>query len=183
MCPRGFRENTLISGYPTSDMSERSDQRERSDTAVDDELLRSLSENSETESPVGLSDDQSPPDSTKSKIRRGARSTLITTLLTGVGLGIPATIGNLFVPLIGGPVGLLAGGALLGGLSKTSYPLTGIIGAVFGALSVLLGNIPVAVAADAGVELALVGAGVGLAIAVLGLYLGRDFKAGLTKEL
>jgi hypothetical protein len=94
------------------------------------------------------------------------------------------------VPLVG-VVGRLLGVALAGFVlaliaSGRRYVEAGLAGAlaaglgfVFGVLDVLL----LPVVADYGVQVAGVGVTAGLVAALLGHYLGRDLRAGLTREL
>lgn len=89
-----------------------------------------------------------------------------------------------FVPVVGGLVGLLAVAFLLGlVVDRRRYAEVGVAGAVSSAAVTFLGNIFLSVVGNVGVPLALVGAGGGLIAALVGYYLGRDLRTGLTREL
>lgn len=99
------------------------------------------------------------------------------------------------IPLIGGTIGS-AGGVFLAAflvglaLSTRRYVETGIAGTAAGAgtavTSVLgVGFLPIGIdyLQQWGLSLLVVGAGVGLVVALLGHYFGRDLRAGLTGEI
>lgn len=100
-----------------------------------------------------------------------------------------ALLGGL-IPFVGG-VGRLLGlfGAafalgLVGG--RRRYVETGVAGAATGAVGAVLsavGTLFLPVVAEYGVGIVGLGAGAGLAVSLLGHYLGRDLRAGLTSEL
>ncbi len=152
-------------------MSERSEQRERPTTAIDDDLVGEFT------------DDDSASESSADDRRFSRDSLLKTGVMTVAGLAIPAVVASAVVPLVGGPIGLFAGAFLLGLLSGIGYLPAGTVGAGLGVAGVLGGNMLEAMAFGAGPQLALVGAAAGLVLSALGLYFGRDLKAGLTQEL
>ncbi len=104
-------------------------------------------------------------------------------LLTLAALGLPAAVGSAVVPVIGGPVGIVAGSFLLGVLSETRYRSVGVAGLFLGAIGALVGNATLALVADASLQLAAIGAVAGGLISLVGLYFGRDLRAGLAKDL
>ncbi len=108
-------------------------------------------------------------------------------------LALALTLGGLLlggiVPLIPG-VGLLGvalAGFLMGLLSeRRRYLEVGAAGAVASGVSLLLSSMNLVLLAGLrgqAPELAAVGAGAGLFLALLGHYLGRDLRDGLTKEI
>ncbi|RLM51811.1 hypothetical protein [Halorubrum sp. Atlit-28R] len=99
------------------------------------------------------------------------------------------------IPLIGGTIGT-AGGVfvasfLLGlALSTRRYVETGIAGGAAGAASAVtsvlgVGFLPIGIdyLSQWGLPLVAVGGGVGLALALLGHYFGRDLRAGLSRDI
>lgn len=99
------------------------------------------------------------------------------------------------IPLIGGTVGS-AGGVFLAAfaiglaLSARRYVETGAAGAAAGALVAVtnvlnVGFLPIGVdyLQQWGLSLLAVGGGLGLVVALLGHYFGRDLRAGLTQDV
>lgn len=113
---------------------------------------------------------------------------VLVALVTGVFLGG-------MLPLIGGTIGHAAGvflGAFLLGLlfSTGKYVESGIGGAGIGATSALLnvlgiGFLPIGLqyVQEWGLALLAVGGGIGLIVALLGHYFGRDLRDGLTSDV
>lgn len=108
-------------------------------------------------------------------------------------LALALTVGGLFagglVPFVPG-VGLL--GIFLAGfvmglvLERRHYLEVGAAGAVASGVSLLLSSTNLLLLAGLrgqAPQLAAVGAGAGLIVALVGHYFGRDLRAGLTKEL
>ncbi|MFD1569034.1 hypothetical protein [Halorubrum laminariae] len=99
------------------------------------------------------------------------------------------------IPLVGGALGSVGGvfvGAFALGavLSSRRYAETGLAGTLAGAgtavTSVLgVGFLPIGIdyLQQWGPSLVVLGGGIGLAVALLGHYLGRDLRAGLTADL
>lgn len=106
-----------------------------------------------------------------------------------VGATALAGVGNLFVPFVGGLVGAPAGlflGTFLAGLigDERRYVEAGVVGLVLGVLAAVGDVIPTSILVGAGLGVAVAtGAAVGLVVAVLGLYFGRDLRAGLSKDI
>ncbi|MFB6119115.1 hypothetical protein [Halosegnis sp.] len=97
-------------------------------------------------------------------------------LLAGLVPFIPATVATL--------VGIFAAGIFVGLLRATrSYLEVAAAGSGIAALAVGSRYLLVSVLGDIGVPIALIGAGAGLLAGVLGHYLGRDLRYGLTREL
>ena len=109
-----------------------------------------------------------------------------------VGAGV--FVGGL-IPLIGGTIGTAGGvfiAAFLLGLvfSAGKYVETGIAGAAAGAASAVtsvlgIGFLPIGIdyLQQWGLPLLAVGGGLGLVLALLGHYFGRDLRAGLTGDI
>jgi len=111
-----------------------------------------------------------------------------------VTVGVGMFVGGL-IPLIGGTIGTAGGvflAAFLLGLvvSTRRYVETGIAGAAAGATSAVtsvlgVGFLPIGIdyLSQWGLPLVAVGGGVGLVLALLGHYFGRDLRAGLTEDI
>lgn len=114
--------------------------------------------------------------------------------LRGLGLAFAfalagAILGG-FVPLVGGfgrLFGLLGAAFVLGiAGGRRRYVETGVAGAATGAAGAVLsavGSLLLPVVAEYGVGIVGLGAGTGLIASLLGHYLGRDLRAGLTEQL
>ena len=112
--------------------------------------------------------------------------------LLAIGLGV--LLGGM-IPLVGGTVGHAVGvlfGAFLVGLvlSRSKYVETGVAGAGIGAGSALLnvlgiGFLPIGLqyVQEWGFVLLAVGGGIGLLLALVGHYFGRDLRAGVTQAV
>ncbi|ELZ62175.1 MULTISPECIES: hypothetical protein [Halorubrum] len=112
--------------------------------------------------------------------------------LLAVAVGVFA--GSL-IPLIGGAIGTAGGvfvAAFLFGLvaSTRRYVETGVAGAAAGAVSAVtsvlgVGFLPIGIdyLSQWGLPLVAVGGGVGLLLALLGHYFGRDLRAGLSRDV
>ncbi|VTT86077.1 unknown [Halorubrum sp. DM2] len=112
--------------------------------------------------------------------------------LLAVAVGVFA--GSL-IPLIGGTIGTAGGvfvAAFLFGLvaSTRRYAETGVAGAAAGAVSAVtsvlgVGFLPIGIdyLSQWGLPLVAVGGGVGLLLALLGHYFGRDLRAGLSQDI
>lgn len=98
-------------------------------------------------------------------------------------LGIPAAIGSQFIPLVGGPVGLLAGAFALGLLGTKRYTDAAGVGAALGIAGAAAGYVPLIFALDIAIIVVAVGALAGGALGALGMYFGRDFRDGLTRDI
>ncbi len=117
-------------------------------------------------------------------------SFVVTLLVLGTGVFLGGML-----PLVGGTIGHAVGvflGAFLLGLvfSTGRYVETGIGGAGIGATSALLnvlgiGFLPIGLqyVQEWGLALLAVGGGIGLAVALLGHYFGRDLRDGLTSDV
>ena len=111
-----------------------------------------------------------------------------------VTVAVGVFVGGL-IPLIGGTIGTAGGvfvAAFLLGLvlSARRYVETGIAGAAAGAASAVtsvlgVGFLPIGIdyLSQWGLPLVAVGGGVGLALALLGHYFGRDLRAGLSRDV
>lgn len=104
-----------------------------------------------------------------------------------VGLAILAGVGRSVVPVVSGIGGLLGAfaGAFLVGLvsSKRRYAETGAAAALLGAISAVPGFIAFGLGLQSVATIAAVGGAVGLVVALLGVYFGRDLRDGLSKDI
>ncbi|MES3160659.1 MAG: hypothetical protein PPP55_03700 [Halorubrum sp.] len=114
--------------------------------------------------------------------------------LAAVAIGSGVFLGGA-IPLIGGTIGAAAGvllGAFLVGFvfSSRSYVENGVAGTAAGALTAVtsvlgVGFLPIGIdyLSEWGLPLLVVGGGLGLVLALVGHYFGRDLRAGVTSEL
>lgn len=111
-----------------------------------------------------------------------------------VTVAVGVFVGGL-IPIIGGTIGT-AGGVFLAAfllglvLSTRRYAETGIAGGAAGAASAVtsvlgVGFLPIGIdyLSQWGLPLVAVGGGVGLVLALLGHYFGRDLRAGLSQDI
>ena len=111
-----------------------------------------------------------------------------------VTVAVGVFVGGL-IPIIGGTIGT-AGGVFLAAfllglvLSTRRYVETGVAGAAAGAASAVtsvlgVGFLPIGIdyLSQWGLPLVAVGGGVGLVLALLGHYFGRDLRAGLSQDI
>ncbi|QAU11772.1 hypothetical protein EKH57_02825 [Halorubrum sp. BOL3-1] len=111
-----------------------------------------------------------------------------------VTVAVGVFVGGL-IPIIGGTIGTAGGvfvAAFLLGLvvSTRRYAETGTAGAAAGAVSSVtsvlgVGFLPIGIdyLSQWGLPLVAVGGGVGLTLALLGHYFGRDLRAGLSQDI
>lgn len=172
------------------------------DDLLDDDLAegetRSASDDPESSAATG---DQSGRETAGTADGDGGRVGLSGRWLSGkaFALSLVAVAAGVFaggaIPLIGGTIGS-AGGVFLAAfaiglaLSARRYVETGVAGAAAGALVAVtnvlgVGFLPIGVdyLQQWGLPLLAVGGGLGLVVALLGHYLGRDLRAGLTQEV
>lgn len=107
--------------------------------------------------------------------------------LLRAGVMVGGVVASGFVPLLpailGSFLGILMTGFAIGLFeSEQSYLETGSAGLLVGAVAALLNNLTLTFFAG-GAALVLIGALGGLIGALLGLYFGRDLRAGLSKEI
>ena len=111
-----------------------------------------------------------------------------------VTVAVGVFVGGL-IPLIGGTIGT-AGGVFIAAfllglvLSTRRYVETGIAGGAAGAVSAVtsvlgVGFLPIGIdyLSQWGLPLVAIGGGVGLVLALLGHYFGRDLRAGLSQDI
>jgi len=113
------------------------------------------------------------------------RSVLLTAVVVLVSLGLFSSIPLLsFVPMLWAAA-IFTGAFALGAASGTGrYLELFAVGALFGAGSVMGDFFRIAVLADVGLlPLAAFGAGIGAFAGLVGHYFGRDFRAGLTRDI
>ncbi|RRJ33723.1 hypothetical protein [Halocatena pleomorpha] len=83
-----------------------------------------------------------------------------------------------------GLVGLFGAAFALGGFrSERHYLETGVAGATAVAVSLLTQYMTIALVGSNVMEFATVGFGVGMVVAVLGYYFGRDLRDGVTRDI
>lgn len=104
-----------------------------------------------------------------------------------VGLAVVAGVGRSVVPVvsgIGGVLGAFAGAFLIGLISsKRRYAETGVAAGLLGAISAIPGFVAFGLGLQSIATIAAVGAAVGLVVALLGVYFGRDLRKGLTQDI
>jgi hypothetical protein len=110
--------------------------------------------------------------------------------LRGFGLSLVVCVAaflaaGVVIPLggVAGLVGVLAAGFLLGLLGRGYYLELAVAGAGTAAVGSLLDQLLLAAATDIAAPLTVIGGTAGLLAAVLGCYLGRDLRAGLTRSV
>ncbi|QSG07186.1 hypothetical protein [Halapricum desulfuricans] len=162
-------------------MAERTDQLSRDDEVGDVDLDAIMNEqpDSEPDTSGGL----------RSRIRRRVGSVFS---IKTFGIALALTIGLAFVvsavvPFVpdnfSGLVGVFLGGGAIGLASDARrYFEVGSAALMAGALIVLLSNFTIAVFGP-GVPLVALGAGSSGVAGLLGHYVGRDLRAGLTREI
>lgn len=106
--------------------------------------------------------------------------TFVVALLLATG-GVLAGTAIPLVGTLGGVLGVGAAGALLGLLGRRAYPEVALAGLLAAGVAALLDFLVVSLLA--GPTVAVVGAGAGAVAGVVGHYLGRDLRAGLTRDL
>ncbi|AUX08800.1 hypothetical protein AArcSl_1166 [Halalkaliarchaeum desulfuricum] len=117
------------------------------------------------------------------------KATLLSIAVIGIGMFLGGAI-----PIVGGIgrfVGLFLGAFVVGlVLSNRRYVETGLVGAGAATVTVLSGFLGAAflpvslqVLQDYGVSFAVVAAAIGLIIALVGHYFGRDLRKGLSQDL
>ncbi|UPM42798.1 hypothetical protein [Halocatena salina] len=109
---------------------------------------------------------------------------LLALVVLSIGLFVPS-----FIPIISalpgvGLVGLFGAAFALGGIGDTrQYLEIGAAGAVAVGVSVLSRYMTIALVGSNVTEFATVGFGVGIVVAVLGYYFGRDLRDGVTRDI
>ncbi|MFB6165178.1 MAG: hypothetical protein ABEJ31_08470 [Haloarculaceae archaeon] len=104
-------------------------------------------------------------------------------VLTVAGLFVAGAVIPLLPSAITGLLGVAAAGFLLGAASdRRRYLEVGLAGTAVAAVAALLHHL-VLTMLGVGAPLVVVGAGGGALAALAGHYLGRDLRAGLTREL
>jgi hypothetical protein len=134
--------------------------------------------------------------------RRGLRSRLgrlvpapslgglfsLRSFLVAVVLSVGGMLAASLVPFLPGVVasllGILLAGFLVGvGREQRAYLETGLAGAGVAGVATLLDYLLLSVVGNVGVPMAAIGGGAGFLAGLLGHYLGRDLRAGLTREV
>ncbi|WP_276298881.1 hypothetical protein [Halorussus lipolyticus] len=162
-------------------MPQRSDQRTRDSFA--DDLTETLQDDADEDTTEASSFVQRAQHRAASVF--SPRVFLYALVLLGGGM----FAGNAFIPLpildnLAGLVGVFAGAFLLGLVVERSTLLeSAAAGAVAAGLTALLGNLALTAFGDAGVPLAMFGAGTGLLAGALGAYFGGDLRNGLTADI
>ena len=159
-------------------MPQRSDQRTRDSFA--DDLTETLQDDAETA--------EQEADSSFLQRAKHRAGSIFSPKLFAVALGllgVGMVAGNAFVPLpfVDNLAGL-AGAFVLGlAVERSTILESAAAGAVAAGLTALLGNLALTAFGDAGVPLAVFGAGTGLLAGALGAYFGGDLRDGLTADI
>ncbi len=161
-------------------MSERTDQLSRTGESevdagsFDEGLLDDSTERRETE--------QSADSTAESRLAEYFAPKLFLVVFTV--LAVLGQLGSMFVPLVGGPLGVFVGAFTVGLVSgRRRYGESAVAGGLVGALGVLVGNLTLATVTGSMLTLTGIGAAAGVLLAVLGVYFGRDLRVGLTQDL
>jgi hypothetical protein len=152
-----------------------------------DELLRDLEEQTETDpSPGGAPSDGRRSRRARLRARAGhvfsLRAFLASLAVVAGGVLLAGVVVPSFVPL-GGLLGVVLAGFALGLVGWRRYVEVGLAGAAVSGVALLTQYLVFSVVGGLGVPLAAFGAGTGAVAAVLGHYLGRDLRAGLTRDV
>jgi hypothetical protein len=169
-------------------MAERTEERTRdtdaksgSDLGVDVGTTASV----ETDVAVGESSDAETSVTETSTTDSGSYFSLRALLFAFGAVGGGMVLGGL-IPLVPFTelVGILLGGFVYGLLaSERRYAELGLAGAVSGGATAVLSLLPQLAAGLDGTRLFAIAGGVGLVLALVGHYFGRDLRSGLTKNL
>lgn len=88
------------------------------------------------------------------------------------------------IPILGSAVGLLAAGFLAGvATDRSSYLEVGLASGIVGAVVSAVVGIPLLAVVGLGAPVFVVGAALTLVVGLLGHYLGRDLRSGLTRDV
>lgn len=161
-----------------------------------DDLLNEVDSGTAREPSRDDRSDESPSD------RRGLRSRLgrlvpspslgglfsIRAFLVAVALSVGGMLVASLVPFLPGVVasllGIVIAGFLLGvGRDQRAYLETCLAGAGVAGVATLLDYLLLSVVGNVGVPMAAIGGGAGFLAALVGHYLGRDLRSGLTREV
>lgn len=161
-------------------MSERTDQLSRSrDSEVDS---GGFDEGVLDDSPETPEEEHSADSTAESRLAEYFAPKLF--LVVFAVLAVLGQLGSMFVPLVGGPLGVFVGAFTVGLVSgKRRYGESAVAGGLVGALGVLFGNLTLATVTGSMLTLTGIGAAAGIVLAVLGVYFGRDLRVGLTQEI
>lgn len=148
-----------------------------------DELLR---EREETDTSRSESQSTSRRDRLVSSVTGmfSPRSFLVALVVLSIGLFVPS-----FIPIVSalpgiGLAGLFGAAFALGGVgSDRQYLEVGTAGAVVVGMSILSQYMTIALVGSNMTEFATVGFGVGVVVAVIGYYFGRDLRNGVTRDI
>jgi len=109
------------------------------------------------------------------------RALLVAFVAVGGGMAVASLVPLVpYTALLGIPVGAFVHGLLA---SERRYPETALAGGASAGVAVVSSLLPQLVAGLDGMRLFAVAAAVGLVLAVLGHYFGRDLRDGLSREL
>jgi hypothetical protein len=166
-------------------MAERTEERTRDADAQSGDDLGvdvGVTESADTDAAVGgsVTEGTTAADSTT-----GSYFSLRALLLAFVAVGGGMVLGGL-IPLVPFTelVGVLLGGFVYGLLaSERRYLELGLAGGLSAGATAVLSLLPQLAAGLDGTRLFAIAAGVGLVLAVVGHYFGRDLRSGLTKDL
>jgi len=132
---------------------------------------------------VGETDTATTDDTSASSARRffSVRALVVAFVAVGVGMILGSLVPMIpFTALLGIPVGAFLHGLLD---SHRRYAETAIAGGVSAGVAVVTSLLPQLLAGLDGVRLFAIAAAIGLVLAVVGHYFGRDLRDGLTRDI
>jgi hypothetical protein len=153
-----------------------------------DELLREVEE-AGTDGPAGREETGSDEGGgllSRIGARTGRLFAVRSFLLALAVVGVATLVVGALVPLgsVGGLIGTATGAFSYGLIaSRARYAETGLAGGLVLGAGTLADYLVVSVFTGLGLALPLVGAAVGLAVALVAHYFGRDLRDGLTREI
>jgi len=169
-------------------MAERTEERTRDTDAQSGSDLGidiGETESAETDVAVGESHTTEPPVADSDTKEGGSYFSLRALLFAFGAVGGGMVLGGL-IPLVPFTelLGVLLGGFVYGLLaSERRYLEIGIAGGISGGATAVLSLLPQLAAGLNGIRLFAIAGGVGLVLALVGHYFGRDLRDGLTKDI
>jgi len=168
-------------------MAERTEERTRDVDASGSDLGLDIGESESTETEVAVGESHTTESAVEDSDTKedGSYFSLRALLFAFGAVGGGVVLGGL-IPLVPFTelLGVLLGGFVYGLLaSERRYLEMGIGGAVSGGVTAVLSLLPQLAAGLNGTRLFAIAGGVGLVLALVGHYFGRDLRDGLTKDI